>query len=323
MKKMLSLMLTVVLSLSLFAGCAKSTNDNSKLKIVTTVFSCYDWTREILGDEIENAELTYLLNNGIDLHSYQPTSGDLLSIAKSNLFVYVGGESEEWVSNVLKSNKDINSLKIMDVLKDSVLEEEVVEGMQTPEKEGKEEEEPEYDEHIWTSLRNASAACDEICNQLCKIDGKNADKYKKNNKTYKQKLINLFNQYSEVVEKADTKTIIVADRFPFRYLVEDFGINYYAAFVGCSSESNASYETTNFLSKKLIDENLSCVIVLDGSDKKIAKQVITGSKLDNIKILELNSMQTATVKGKKGDATYLSIAQSNLEVLKEALVKRG
>ena len=320
MKKLLSLLLVVILPFSLLTGC-KGSKDSGKLKIVTTVFSCYDWTREILGDEIDNVELTYLLNNGIDLHSYQPTSGDLVSIAKSDLFVYIGGESEKWVNDVLKSNKNINSLKIMDVLKDSILEEEVVEGMQVADEE--DEEEPEYDEHIWTSLRNASIACDEICNQLCKVDSKNAKKYKKNNKTYKQKLINLFSQYTDVVENADTKTIIVADRFPFRYLTEDFDIKYYAAFVGCSSESNASYETTNFLSKKLIRENLSCVIVLDGSDKKIAKQVITGSKLDNIKILEMNSMQTATVKGKKTDQTYLSIAESNLEVLKEALVKRG
>lgn len=321
MKKLLSLLLCIIIPFSLLTGCKSS--DNGKLKIVTTVFSCYDWTREILGDQIENVELTYLLNNGVDLHSYQLTSGDLVSIVQSDLFIYVGGESEEWVEDVLKNNKTINALNMMDVLKDAVLDEEVVEGMQIPNEEENDEEDAEKDEHVWLSFKNASLICKEICNRLCKLDPKNSDTYKKNSESYRSKLTSMFDSYSEVVNKSETKTILVADRFPFRYLAEEFGLKYYAAFVGCSSESDASFKTTNFLSEKLVSDNLSCVIILDGSDKKIAQTVIKGSKLNNINILELNSMQTATVNGDKNDTTYLSIAKSNLEVLKKALVKRG
>ena len=322
MKRIICLLLTVFMSISVFTGCQSTKKDDGKLKIVTTIFSAYDWTREILGDRLNDVDLTYLLDNGTDLHNYQPTNGDLRSIKKSDLFIYVGGESDVWVANTLKGNDDINGLNMMDVLKDSLLEEELVEGMEETEEEGEEEEETEYDEHIWLSLSNASIICDAICDQLCKIDSEFADTYKENNKTYKMKLLNLFSEYSDVVDNAETKTILVADRFPFRYLADDFGIKYYAAFKGCSSEVNATLKNKTLLVKKLVSENLSAVIVLEGSDKKLAEAIINASNLKNIDILELNSMQTETLSnGNK--ATYLSIAESNLKVLKKALKTRG
>ena len=321
MKKLLCALLTVSIFIGIFAGC--KTTESKKIKIVTTVFSCYDWTKEIIGEKIDDFDLKFLLNNGVDLHSYQLTSGDLYDISTSSLFVYVGGESDEWVEDVLKSNKDLNSINMMEVLNDSLLEEEVVEGMQVEEEGEEEEEEEEFDEHIWLSFRNASVICDEICSRLCKIDGDNADIYKDNTKAYKEKLVEMFNKYKKVVDAAETKTLLVADRFPFRYLANDYGLKYYAAFKGCSSECDATFATITGLADKLVKENLACVIVLDGSDKKLANSVISGSKLKDIKIYEINSMQTATVKGNDKDETYLTIAESNLSVLTKALKVRG
>ena len=319
MRKTIALFLIVILTSALSSGCTKH-EKSDKLKIVTTVFSCYDWTREILGKNIDNVDLSFLLNNGVDLHSYQPTSGDLLSITKSDLFIYVGGESDKWVKNVLKNDKNINALNMMDTLKSSILPEETVEGMQSDdESETEENDEIEYDEHIWLSFKNASAICDEICAQLCRIDSKNAESYGKNTNEYKEKLSGLNDRYLNVVNTAKTKTVLFADRFPFRYLTQDLGLKYYAAFSGCSSESDATFKTISFLAEKLKTEKLTSVLILEGNDERIARSVIQTSKLKDIKILPINSMQTATVDKGKNNDTYLSIAESNLNILKQAL----
>lgn len=328
MKKITCIFLSALLTVGMFCGCKASnnvkSNDNGKLKIVTTIFPCYDWTREILGERADDVELTFLLNNGVDLHSFQPTSADLVKITGSDLFIYIGGESDEWIEDVINTNKSkkINCINTMDVLKNNILEEETVEGMQEEEEHDAEEsQELEYDEHIWLSFDKASVICDEICKKLSKIDKQNSGIYEENTKKYKQKLSDLSQKYKETVNSAQTKTLLFADRFPFRYLTEDFGIKYYAAFSGCSSESDATFKTITFLADKLKEEKLSSVIVLEGNNKKIAETVIKTSKLKSIKILELNSMQTATVKKGKTNDTYLSIAEKNLKILKEALNK--
>ncbi|MCQ2450761.1 MAG: metal ABC transporter substrate-binding protein [Clostridia bacterium] len=320
MKKIICLLLSALLTVGMFCGCGSK--ESGKLKIVTTIFPCYDWTREILGERADDVELTFLLNNGVDLHSFQPTSADLVKITGSDLFIYIGGESDEWVEDVINTNKskNINTLNTMDVLKNNILEEETVEGMQE-EHDAEEAEELEYDEHIWLSFDKASAICDEICKKLSKIDKQNSSIYEENTKKFKQKLSDISQKYKETVNSAQTKTLLFADRFPFRYLTEDLGIKYYAAFSGCSSESDATFKTITFLADKLKEEKLSSVIVLEGNNKKIAETVIKTSKLKNIKILELNSMQTATVKKGKTNDTYLSIAENNLKILKEALNK--
>ncbi|ODR33011.1 metal ABC transporter substrate-binding protein [Eisenbergiella tayi] len=299
------------------------------LNIVTTIFPEYDWVREILGDNAENADLTMLLDNGVDLHSYQPTAQDILKISTCDLFIYVGGESDGWVSDALQeaANKDMKVIDLLDVLDDAVKEEEIVEGMEAGEEHGdgedeeheEEEEGPEYDEHVWLSLRNAKVLCEAITNALTEIDPDHAADYRSNLTSYSEKLDALDDAYQSAVDSASRKTLLFGDRFPFRYLVDDYGLSYYAAFAGCSAETEASFRTITFLADKADELNLTSVLTIESSDQKIAQTIIQNTKDKNQNILTLNSMQSVTSNDVAAGTGYLSIMESNLDVLKEAL----
>lgn len=334
MKKFLALMITAVLTVFCFAGCKDSTEKNtetktnsqtteaSKLKIVTTIFPEYDWVREILGDQADHAELTLLLDNGVDIHNYQPTADDIMKISSCDMFIYVGGESDEWVEDALQeaTNKDMVVIDLLDVLGDSVKEEEVKEGMQDEEEEEEgEEEEPEYDEHVWLSLKNTKTLCSKISEELCGIDSENAETYQKNLKAYTEKLDKLDSEYKSLTDSAKEKTLIFGDRFPFRYLVDDYGLDYYAAFVGCSAETEASFETIVFLANKADELGVDTIFTIENSDKKIAETIISNTKSKNQKIAELNSLQSVTNEQIDSGTTYLSVMQSNYDVLKDTL----
>ena len=249
------------------------------LNIVTTIFPEYDWVREILGDNAGNADLTMLLDNGVDLHSYQPTAQDILKISTCDLFIYVGGESDGWVSDALQeaANKDMKVIDLLDVLDDAVKEEEIVEGMEAGEEHGdgedeeheEEEEGPEYDEHVWLSLRNAKVLCEAITNALTEIDPDHAADYRSNLTSYSEKLDALDAAYQSAIDSASRKTLLFGDRFPFRYLVDDYGLSYYAAFAGCSAETEASFRTITFLSDKADELNLTSVLTIESSDQKM------------------------------------------------------
>ncbi len=303
------------------AGCGKGNDNGSggKLKIVATVFPAYDWAREIIGEDNDSVELTFLLNYGVDLHSYQPTAADIAKISFSDVFIYVGGESEKWVDNALKISENDGRavVNLLDVLGERVKEEEIVEGMEGDEEE--EEEEPEYDEHVWLSLKNAVLFCERICSVLCAADPQNAEKYKANTKAYVAKLEKLDGEYGSTVEAAPVKTLVFGDRFPFRYLVDDYGISYYAAFVGCSAETEASFKTIVFLSGKVDELGLGAVLKIESSDGAIARTVRDNTKTKDQNILTLDSLQSKTSEDVKNGVTYLSVMESNLEVLKEAL----
>ncbi len=508
----------VVLGTMLLAGMAAF----AKTKIVTTIFPEYDWAREILGDKVSDAELTLLIGNGVDLHSYQPSIQDIAKISNADIFIYVGGESDGWVKDALKNvhNKNMKVINLMEVLGDKVKEEEIIEGMQAeeehehdhgkevstfedkevkdrslsdwegdwqspyplvldgtldeawaekaedgkmtaqeykeyyktgyktdiasvtikgnkitytydsgksvsakykyvgyfiqlwsggtkaamyrfestdkksaaprfieindhmiepakaehfhlrmsntsfdaiedPEKywptffpasmSGKEiaehlsgghhhhdedegheseghhhhhssdEEEIEYDEHVWLSVRNAKILCDEICNKICEVDAKNTASYKANFSAYAAKLDKLDSDFAAAVNAGNTKTLLFGDRFPFRYFVDDYGLKYYAAFVGCSAESEASFETVVFLANKVDELGLKNVCQIESGNGKIAKTIIQSSKKKNAKILTLDSLQSTTTKDIKKGTTYLGVMQKNLDVLKEAL----
>ncbi|MBO4532909.1 MAG: zinc ABC transporter substrate-binding protein [Treponema sp.] len=295
----------------------------SKKSIVCTTFPQYDWVMNILGDKAQSFEVTLLLNKGTDLHSYQPSVKDIAKISVCDLFVYVGGESDEWVEKVLDAanNKSMLVVNMMQTLGDRVYEEELVEGMQGEEEEEEEgeEEEPEYDEHIWLSLKNAVIITEQLSEQLQKLDSKNAAVYKSNAAAYINQLKALDAQYSQVVAQSGTNILLFGDRFPFRYLTEDYGLKYYAAFIGCSAESEASFETITFLAQKLDELKLKAVITLEKSDKKIAKTIVASSSAKNQTILEMDSIQSINQKEIKAGKTYLSAMKKNLEVLKEAL----
>ena len=350
MKKFVAMLLAVVLMGALAAGCgqtpaeetalpspeataaentaeSETTPEPQKLKIVTTIFPEYDWVREILGDKAENAEVTMLLDNGVDLHSYQPTADDIIKISDCDLFIYVGGESDGWVEDALKNavNKDMKVINLLEVLGDSVKTEEVVEGMQETEHdhdEGEEHEhehEEEKDEHVWLSLKNAEVLVNAISNSLQELDPDNKDAYAANSEAYVKKLAALDADYQAAVDAAAYKTVLFGDRFPFRYLVDDYGLSYYAAFVGCSAETEASFETISFLAKKVDELKLPCVLTIEGAQHKIAETIVQNTAEKNQKILTMDSMQSTTSEDVANGTTYLSVMEKNLSVLKEAL----
>ena len=340
MKKFISILLVAALAVGCLCGCGNVSAKNltsGRLSVVTTIFPEYDWVKNILGENPGDMELTMLLDTGVDLHSFQPTTDDIMKISDCDLFIYVGGESDGWVDDVLQeaTNKNMKVINPLDVLGEKVKEEEVVEGMQEEEHhhdeaEAEEHEEehdhdhdheegPEYDEHVWLSLRHASVLTEEIASTLAEIDPANASTYQNNARSYQEKLAQLDLSYRDVTEQASVNTLLFGDRFPFRYLTDDYDLSYYAAFVGCSAESEASFETITFLAQKVDELNLSAVMTIEGTDKSIAETVIANTQKKDQKILTLDSMQSVTAKDVEEGADYLSIMEQNLAVLKEAL----
>ena len=515
MKKIIALLLALVMLVGALAACNKAENnadttvsseqssidsdktDEKSLKIVTTIFPEYDWVREILGDKADNAEITMLLDNGVDLHSYQPTADDVVKISDCDLFIYVGGESDEWVEDTLESaaNKNMKVINLLDVLGDSVKTEEVVEGMQEEEHDHNHDEEikkddikdralsdfagewkslypyllsgdldeycehkaeededssttkdtylekykkswqcdvnqisingkkitftyengktasaeytyagyqpklnddgeissvryqfetsdsnaPKYvqfndhgyepgetehfhiyfgddgfdalmdsktnpffvknsltadeileelmgheheeekDEHVWLSLKNAETLVNAISASLQELDPGNKDTYAANSDAYLEKLSALDADYKTAVDSATYKTVLFGDRFPFRYLTDDYGLKYYAAFVGCSAESEASFETVSFLAKKVDELKLPCVLTIEGTQHEIAETIVENTTAKNQKVLTMDSMQSTTSQDVANGTTYLSVMEKNLSVLKEAL----
>ncbi len=358
-KKHITIILAVVMAVFSLSACAtgKPASDG-KLKIVTTIFPEYDWVKQILGDEANRADITMLLDNGVDLHSYQPTAADIMKISQCDLFIYVGGESDKWVEDVLKeaTNSDMKVINLLEVLGDSVKEEEVVEGMQKEEHhhhdedgeehEGKHEHEDEHehedghehedehehedghehedehkheDEHVWLSLKNANVLCQKIADTLIEMEPKRAESYRKNLNDYVAAIDALDTKYENVVKDASHKTILFGDRFPFRYLTDDYHLEYYAAFVGCSAETEASFETITFLAGKTDELSLNTIFTLEKSNQKIAKTIVDNTAKKNQKIVSLDSMQSTTTQDIKSGASYLDIMESNLEALKEAI----
>ena len=323
MKRIIPLCLALIMTVGLLAGCGKqnepAASDETRLRVVTTIFPEYDWVREILGDKADNAEVTMLLDNGVDLHSYQPTADDIVKISECDLFIYVGGESDDWVDDALKNaaNKNMKVINLLEALGERVKTEEVVEGMQ--EEEHDHEEEAEYDEHVWLSLKNAQTLCSAISSVLQQIDPDNKDTYAANASAYIKKLSALDADYQAAVDAAARKTVLFGDRFPFRYLAEDYGLRYYAAFAGCSAESEASFETISFLAGKADELNLPCVLTIEGVQHKIAETIVRNTAAKNQKVLMMDSMQSTTSKDAANGATYLSVMEQNLSVLKEAL----
>lgn len=333
MRKIISVLLAVMILAGILTGCGNnSSNTNEKLSIVTTIFPEYDWVMNILGEKAPDADVTMLLDNGVDLHSYQPSADDIIKISRCDLFIYVGGESDGWVEDALKeaTNKDMVVIDLLDVLGDAVKEEEVKEGMEAEEhdhdhedehdeEEHDHEEEAEYDEHVWLSLKNAAVLVSAIRDALVSLDAENADSYTASASDYIEKLNALDADYQAAVDTAKVKTVLFGDRFPFRYLVDDYGLDYYAAFVGCSAESEASFETIAFLANKVDELGLSAVLTLEGTNHKIAETIVSTSKNKSAQILSMDSMQSTTSGDVKNGATYLSIMEKNLAILTDAL----
>ena len=323
MKKFAALLLTIVLFISL-CPVSSLAEEADKIQVVTTIFPIYDWVREVAGDT-DNTEITLLLDSGVDLHSFQPTAQDIMKVATCDLFIYVGGESDEWVEDALAEavNPNMVVINLVEALGGNAKAEEIVEGMEAEEEEEEgeegEEEEVEIDEHVWLSLRNAQTFVSAIAGALETLDPANADSYKANADAYDAKLAALDAAYVETVDSAAVKTLLFGDRFPFRYLTDDYGLTYFAAFVGCSAETEASFQTVIFLAQKTDELQLPAVMTIEGKDHRIAETVISSTTNKDQKLLTLDSMQGTTAKDVTNGATYLKIMESNLAVLKEAL----
>lgn len=347
-KRVLNFILILIVVVTMSAGCdsdrtrSSSTNkpgnslneDDNKIKVTTTIFPQYDFVREIAGDKVE---LSMLLKPGAESHSYEPTPQDIIEIQKSDVFIYVGGESDEWVNEILESmdTSDMKIISLMDCVE--TVEEEIVEGMEEEHEEEHEEEtgeehqedskkedeedhheteEIEYDEHVWTSPQNAIRLVEDITNSLCEIDKTNKEIYKQNSKRYIDKLSDLDQDFQKVVSSGKRKTIVFGDRFPLRYFADAYGLKYYAAFPGCSTETEASAATVAFLIDKVKEEQIPVVFHIELSNEKMADTICeaTGAKKGVFQSYH-NISKDDFEKG----VTLLDMMEENVESLKEAL----
>ena len=324
----------VMLFTFMFAGASLA--EEKKINVVTTIFPVYDWVREVVGDR-DNVEITMLLDNGVDLHSYQPTAQDIMKVATCDVFAYVGGESDEWVGDALAEavNPDMVAVNLVEAMGEDIKPEEIVEGMEHEhedeehedekhEHEGEEhdhEHEDEVDEHVWLSLRNAQKLVKALAVALGEADPANAANYAANVDAYAEKLAALDAEYAAAREAAEFDTVLFGDRFPFRYLVDDYGLNYYAAFSGCSAESEASFETIAFLAGKVDALGLTTVLTIEGDNHRIAETIVGNTRAKDARVLAMDSLQGTTGEDVKNGATYLGVMAANLEVLKQALAR--
>ncbi len=313
MKRILLIIGALFLGTMLVACSGKDKSDSDKISVVSTIFAPYDFTRQIVGD---NAEITMLLPPGSESHSYEPSPKDIITIQECDIFIYVGGESDQWVRKVLDSmdTSDIKIITLMDCV--DVVEEELVEGMEGDEEEDHEHDEEEYDEHVWTSPKNAKLILNKISEAICSVDSQNAESYKKNTESYLTKLDDLDKAFKEVVDSAVRKTLIFGDRFPFRYLADAYGLDYYAAFPGCSSETEASAATVAFLINKTKADKIPVVFHIEFSNEKIADVI---SEATGAKVLLLHSCHNITKKDFENGITYIELMNQNVQNLKEAL----
>ncbi len=328
-KRLLEFMMVIVLCAATLFGCQNEvpiksgdSNEISQLKVVTTVFAPYDFARQVVGDK---AEVTMLLEPGSETHSYEPTPQDIITIGNADVFIYVGGENDTWVDNVLKSvdNKDLKVVKLLDIV--DTVEEETVEGMDVSGEEKEDENahsetsseaEVEWDEHVWTSPANAITISEYLCSTFLKMDKKNEASYKSNLASYVEKLQDIDKQFKTIVENGKRKEIVVGDRFPLRYFVEEYGLDYYAAFPGCSGDTEASASTIAFLTDKVMADKIPVIFTIELSNGNIAKSI---SEATNAKIMTFYSCHNVTKEDFEAGLTYIDFMEKNIEALKEAL----
>ena len=314
MKRFIVIFLVIVLSFSLFSGCVnnKTEKDTGKLSIVTTIFPQYDFARQIAGDK---ADITLLLPPGSESHSYEPTPQDIIKIQNCDLFIYVGGENDTWVDGILDSmDVKVKTLTLMECV--DAVEEETVEGMESEKEEESKSGEIEYDEHVWTAPANAIKIVNKLTSVLSEIDSNNNATYKSNSEAYVKELTTLDNDFKTLFSKVTNKTLIFGDRFPLRYFADEFGLKYYAAFPGCSDETEPSAGTVAFLIDKVKSENIGTVFYIELSNQSVVNSI---SEATGAKTALFHSCHNLSTDDFAKGATYLSLMRQNLATLTEAL----
>ena len=311
-KIIIILIVVIGISLGIILGVNKAKESNEKVSITTTNFPAYDFARAVAGDE---ADIKMLVKPGAETHDFEPTPQDIIDIKNSALFVYTGGESDEWIEGILE-DIDINKtklVKMMDVVE--VVEEETVEGMEH-ESHHEHEEEAEYDEHVWTSPKNAIKIVDAIKDELSKISPRNETLFADNSKIYIDKLSELDQKFQDIIKAGNRKTVVFGDRFPLRYFVDEYNLNYYAAFPGCSDQTEASSKTVAFLVDKIKNERIPVVFKIEMSSGKLAETI---SNETGAKVLEFQSAHNISSDEFNAGVTYVDLMEHNLSALKEAL----
>lgn len=308
-KIVIALAVILLAGLGFIVAFNNSQKQSEKLTIVTTNFPAYDFARAVAGDK---AEIKMLLKPGSEMHDFEPTPSDIIDIEKSNLFIYTGGESDEWVEDILEDTKASKTLKMMDAVE--VVEEEAVEGMEAEEEE--EGEEPEYDEHVWTSPKNAKKIVNRVKDELIKASPENEEVFEQNAADYSAELDELDNKFQAIVNNSKRKTIVFGDRFPLRYFADEYGLKYYAAFPGCSEQTEASSATIAFLVDKVKSEKIPVVFKIEMSSGKVAQTIAdeTGAK-----VLTFNAAHNISADDYNAGMTYVDIMEQNLSALEEAL----
>jgi len=323
LRRLIVVIFVLSLSLALLVGCSgHNESESSKISIAVTIFPQYDWIRQIIGEEnMDRFDLTLIIDNRIDLHSFSPSVSDIATILQSDVFIYVGGHSDNWVEAVLQdANPDMVTLNLMEQLDiEHLLEGFCDEDCDVEHDHAFTESDFQADEHIWLSLRFVQTLCAVIADLLSEIDPEYAEVYQANAADYIAVLAALDAEFQAVVDTANVRTLVFADRFPFRYLVGDYDITYYAAFQGCSAETEASFVTIISLANRINQLELGVVMVTETSDKSIAQTVIENTDEGSQQILVLDGMKSVTAADIQDGVTYLSVMQDNLTVLQEAL----
>ena len=338
MKKILA---AAALSLALFCTSVSGALAAEKLKIITTIFPQYDFARQITGGE---ADVTMLLRPGAESHSFEPTPQDIIKISGCDMFIYVGGESDDWAERILAAAEEsvgrkINVVALMSLV--DVVKEEIVEGMQEEEHEEGEDHheeeheedddhheeeheeaeghhhEEEYDEHVWTSPANAIKIVNALTDKLCELDKSRAELFRRNAGAYVEKLASLDDEFKNIVSGGKRKVIVFGDRFPFRYFTDEFGLKYFAAFPGCSTETEASAATVAFLIDKVKAERIPVVFYREFSNETIAHTI---SEATGAVPMLMHSCHNVTRDDFERGVGYLELMSANVENLRKALV---
>ena len=333
-RKLICIIGVLTLCAAVFIGCgAKEAPGKQekvdKYQIVCTTFPQYDWIMHMLGDAAEQFEVSLLVKNSADIHNYQPSTQDMISMKEADLFVYVGGESDAWAADLMLADATMSdrSVSLVAALGDEVLVEEILEGMEHHHAAGDHNhvagtsEAEALDEHVWLSLENAEILCQHISERLCEIAPDYENVIRDNTKVYVEKLHELDAEYRAVVEAGAHNALIFGDRFPFRYMAEDYELECFAAFEGCNAEVEASFDTIITLADKVNELEVPCILVIDGSDRKLAETILSTAGSEGTEILVLDSMQSVSWEDIKQGANYLDIMKSNLEVLRQALAE--
>ncbi len=319
MRKIIAMVSAALVLAFCASGCAcgrASGEDGNRLSVVTTIFAPYDFVRQIAGDRVE---CRMLLKPGTEAHSYEPTPQDIIMLTECDLFIYVGGENDAWVEDILSSvdASGMRTIKLLDCV-EKRYEEEAVEGMDTGRGHGHgaQEDRAEWDEHVWTSPLNAVLISEAIAGCLAELDPDNAGEYGRSMESYRAELEALDREFREIAEKAGHNTLVFGDRFPLRYFTEEYGLEYYAAFPGCASETEASAATIAFLIDKVRDDKIPIVFKIELSNGNMARTVAAegGARVETF-----YTGHNLTRQDYENGETYITLMYRNAELLREAL----